>query len=88
MLYQLGWTTLPGLTGLSVSDFRATPTDRGDTEGGVVLEFSSDAERTAFLDEITATFAARRFTNAANAFDTVKGWALEHSSKGQGTPGS
>jgi hypothetical protein len=81
MLYQLGWTTLPGLRGLSVSEFRATPTDMPDNERGVAMEFASEAERGAFLREIEATFAARRFTNAADAFDTVKAYALEHAGK-------
>jgi hypothetical protein len=77
MLCQLGWSTLPGLRGLRVSGFQATPTDAPDHDRGVALEFASDAEREAFLAEIEAAFAARRFTNAADAFDTVKAWALE-----------
>jgi len=76
MIYQLGWSTLPGLRGLSVSEFRATPTEAPDNERGVALEFASDDERDSFLREIEAAFAARRFTNAADAFDTVKAWAL------------
>jgi len=54
MLYQLGWSTLPGLRGLACSDFRATPTSQPE-----------------------AHFAAQCFTNAADAFDTVKAFALE-----------
>ena len=77
MNYQLGWTTLPGLRGLSVSDFRATPTDTPDNERGVAVEFAGDVERTAFLREIEAAFAVRRFTNAADAFDTVKAYIIE-----------
>ena len=80
-MYQLGWSTLPGLRGLSVSDFRATPTEAPDNERGVALKFASDAERDTFLREIEATFAARRFTNAADAFDTVKAYALERAAK-------
>jgi len=83
MLYQLGWTTLPGLRGLSVNEFRATRTETPDKERGVAIEFQSDAEREAFLREIEAAFASRRFTNAADAFDTVKAWALEHTVKGR-----
>jgi hypothetical protein len=75
-MYQLGWSTQPGLKGLSVSEFRATPTDAPDNERGVTVEFASDAERDAFLREIEAAFAARRFTNAADAFDTVKAYVL------------
>ena len=78
MIYQLGWATLPGLLGMCVSEFRATPADAANSERGVALEFSDDDERDAFLGEIEEHFAARRFTNAADAFDTVKAWVLEH----------
>jgi hypothetical protein len=74
MRYQLGWTTLPGLRGLACSDFRATATDQPDNEHGVVVEFVDDAERDEFLKRIEEHFAARRFTNAADAFDSVKAW--------------
>jgi hypothetical protein len=77
MMYQIGWTTLPGLRGLSCSDFRATPTDTPDTNRGVAIEFLSDAERDEFLRRAEEHFAARRFTNAADAFDTVKAYALQ-----------
>ena len=76
-LYQLGWTTLPGLRGLSVSEFRATPTNSPDNEKGIAIDFENDAERDAFLRQMEAEFAPRRFTNAAEAFDTVKAWVLE-----------
>lgn len=81
MIYQLGWTTLPGLRGLSVSEFRATQTNELDNERGVAIEFANDTERDAFLREIEAEFAARRFTNAADAFDTVKAYALERAAR-------
>jgi len=81
MFYQLGWATLPGLRGLSVSEFRATPTSAPDNERGVAIEFTSEVERNAFLLEIEAAFAARRFTNTADAFDTVKAYAWEHAAK-------
>jgi hypothetical protein len=81
VIYQLGWTTLPGLRGLSVSEFHATPTDAPDTERGVAIEFTSDAERDEFLRRIEADIASRRFTNTADAFDTVKAYALEHAIK-------
>jgi hypothetical protein len=81
MMYQLGWSTLPGLRGLSVSEFRAMPTDAPDNERGVALEFASNHERDNFLHEIEAMFATRRFTNAADAFDTVKAYALERAAK-------
>ena len=81
MIYQLGWATLPGLRGLSVSEFRATPTNAPDNERGVAIEFASEADLDAFLREVEATFAARRFTNTADAFDTVKAFVLEHAAK-------
>ena len=81
MMYQLGWSTLPGLRGLSVSDFRATPTVAPDNDRGVAMEFANDAERDTFLRTIEAEFAARRFTNAADAFDTVKVYAVERAAK-------
>jgi hypothetical protein len=75
MIYQLGWTTLPGLRGLSCSDFRAVPTAAPDTNRGVAIEFASESDRDDFLRRIEAEFAPRRFTNAADAFDIVKAWA-------------
>lgn len=81
MMYQLGWSTLPGLRGISVSEFRAAPTDAPDNERGVAVEFSGAAECETFLREMESAFAARRFTNAADAFDTVKAWALERAGK-------
>ena len=81
MMYQLGWATLPGLRGLSVSEFRATPTDAPENDRGVAIEFASEAERETFLREIEAAFAARRFTNSADAFDTVKAWVIERAAK-------
>jgi hypothetical protein len=76
MLYQLGWTTLPGLRGLSVSDFRAEPTKTPDTERGVAAEFASATECEALLKAAEAEFSSRRFTNSADAFDTVKAYLL------------
>ena len=81
MLYQLGWTTLPGLRGLSVSDFRAELTKNPDMQRGVAVEFADDAACEAFLQAAAAEFAARRFSNAAEAFDTVKAWVLQRTEK-------
>jgi hypothetical protein len=81
MIYQLGWATLPGLRGLSCSGFRAAQTSTPDNERGVAIEFASDAERDEFLRQLEEYFAARRFTNSADAFDTVKAYALEHAAK-------
>jgi len=81
MLYQLGWTTLPGLRGLSVSEFRATPAAAPDNEKGVAISFASEPDRDAFLSHLEEYFAPRRFTNAADAFDTVKAYVLESAAK-------
>jgi len=80
-MYQLGWTTLPGLRGLSVSKFCATLTNAPDNERGVAVEFASDMERNVFLGQLEEHFAAQRFTNAADAFDTVKAWVVERTGK-------
>jgi hypothetical protein len=77
MIYQLGWTTLPGLRGLSVSEFRATPTAVPDNERGVALTFANDRDCDAFLRQAEQYFASRRFANLADAFDTVKAYVLE-----------
>ena len=84
MIYQLGWTTLPGLRGLGVSEFRATPTSAPDNERGVAIDFASETERDALLKQLEEHFGARRFTNAADAFDSVKAWALEQAAKDKG----
>jgi len=78
MMWQLGWTTLPGMRGLSVSEFRATPTNGPDNERGVAIEFAGDAERDSFLKQLEEHFGPQRFSNAADAFDTVKAYVLEH----------
>ncbi|HXA82089.1 MAG TPA: hypothetical protein VNY56_03225 [Methylomirabilota bacterium] len=80
MMYQLGWTTLPGLRGLSVSEFHAVPTSTPDNERGVAINLGDQSECESFLRMIEAAFASRRFTNAADAFDTVKAFALERAS--------
>jgi hypothetical protein len=81
MMYQLGWATLPGLRGLSCSDFRAMATNTPDNLGGVAVEFLTETERDDFLRRAEQYFTAKRFMNAADAFDTVKAYALEHTSK-------
>jgi hypothetical protein len=77
MMYQLGWSTLPGLRGISCSDFRAAPTTAPDNQGGIAVEFAGEAERDKFLQQLETYFTQRRFTNAADAFDTVKAYVLE-----------
>ncbi|HEY2110004.1 MAG TPA: hypothetical protein VGH17_08880 [Candidatus Acidoferrales bacterium] len=82
MMYQLGWATLPGLKGLSVSEFRATPTEAPDNQRGVAINFTNESERDTFLKQLEEHFAQRRFTNAADAFDTVKAYVLESVARG------
>ena len=77
MLYQLTWKTLPGLRGMACSEFAAVPTAAPDTERGVALEFSTAAERDAFLRRLEDTFAPQRFSNNAAAFEAVKALALD-----------
>jgi len=76
MLYQIGWTTLPGLRGLSCSEFRATPTTTPDNVKGVAVELVDEMQREVFLKQAEEFFSARRFTNAADAFDSVKAYVL------------
>ena len=77
MIYQLTWKILPGLRGLSCSDFRATPTAAPNTEQGVAIECANERDRDALLQELEAHFAAQRFTNNASAFETVKTYVIE-----------
>ena len=81
MLYQLGWSTLPGLRGLACSDFRATPTAAPDNERGVAVEIASEEQRDSLLQQLETYFGAKRFTNAADAFDSVKAFVLDHAAK-------
>jgi hypothetical protein len=81
MMCQLGWATLPGLRGLSCSEFRATPTNAPDNERGVAIEFAADSERDGFLKQLEEHFGPQRFTNAADAFDSVKAYVLEYAAK-------
>jgi hypothetical protein len=76
MFYQVSWTTLPGLRGLSCSEFRATLTAAPDNERGVAVDCATDAERDALLAELEAHFGPRRFLNAAAAFDGVKDYIV------------
>jgi hypothetical protein len=81
MRYQLGWATLPGLRGLSCSEFRATPTETPDNQRGVAVEFASETERDNFLRRVEEHFNAKRFMNAADAFDTVKAYVVDQMSR-------
>ena len=81
MVYQLSWKILPGLRGISCREFRATPTKAPDNERGVAVEFASEAERDEFLLRLEEHFGPRPFTNAADAFDSVKAYVLERAAK-------
>ena len=81
MLYQLSWTTLPGLRGLSCGEFRATPTRQPDTEYGVAVELAGEAERETLLRYLEEHFAEPRFSNSAAAFESVKAYVLERVAK-------
>jgi hypothetical protein len=81
MMYQLGWTTLPGLRGLSCSEFRAEPTTAPDNHRGVAVEFMDEIQCDVFVKQVEEFFAARRFSNAADAFDSVKAYVLERASQ-------
>jgi len=72
MICQLNWKTLPGLRGLSCSEFRAVETAAPDNERGVAVAFADEAERDALLGELEMYFAQQRFSNNAAAFEAVK----------------
>jgi hypothetical protein len=81
MIYQLSWKILPGLRGLSCSDFRATPTGAPNKEQGVAFECATDEECKALLRDLEAHFGAQRFSNNASAFETVKAYVLEQAAR-------
>jgi hypothetical protein len=72
MYYQVSWTTLPGLRGLSCSEFRAAPTEAPDNERGVAVDCAGEAERDLLLRDLETHFGPQRFLNTAAAFDGVK----------------
>ncbi len=84
MIYQLSWKILPGLRGLSCSEFRAVPTAAPDNERGVAVECSTEAERDALLRQLEEGFAPQRFSNNAAAFEAVKTFALDWAAKRSG----
>ncbi len=80
MTYQLSWKILPGLRGLSCSNFSAVPTAQPDNPAmrdGVAVDFAGEAEREAFLRQLEEHFAAQRFSNNAAAFEAVKTYVLD-----------
>lgn len=81
MIYQLSWKTLPGLRGLSCSEFRAVATAAPDTERGVAVECPTPAEAEALAAELERVFAPQRFSNNASAFESVKAFVLDWAAK-------
>jgi len=79
--YPLEWKILPGLRGMSCSDFRATPTETPNNEQGVAFECSTQAECEALLNDLESHFGPQRFSNNAVAFETVKTYVAEQTSK-------
>jgi hypothetical protein len=77
LIYQLTWKILPGLKGMSCSEFRATPTNAPNNDQGVGFECSSEAECAELLLKLEAHFGAQRFSNNASAFETVKAYVFE-----------
>ncbi len=77
MIYQLSWKILPGLHGLSCSEFRATPTNAPNNDQGVAFECASEAECAELLQRLEAHFGAQHFSNNAAAFESVKSYVLE-----------
>lgn len=77
MQYQLTWKILPGLKGMSCSEFRATPTSSPNTEQGVAFECASEVECAALVQQLEAHFGAQRFSNNASAFESVKNYVME-----------
>lgn len=82
MLYQLSWQTLPGLRGLSCSNFRAVATQEPDRERGVAVECATERECADLLQSLEAHFGTQRFSNNAAAFEAVKAYVLDRSAKG------
>jgi hypothetical protein len=81
MIYQLSWKILPGLRGMSCSEFSATATTSPNNEQGVAFECSNEAERDSFLRELEVHFAPQRFSNNASAFETVKTYVIERAAR-------
>jgi hypothetical protein len=77
LTYQVSWQTLPGLRGLSCSNFTAVATPAPDRERGVAVECASENECVDLVRRLEAHFAAQRFSNNAAAFESVKAYVLE-----------
>ena len=77
MTYLLSWKILPGLRGLSCSEFCAVPTASPTNDQGVAIALASEAEREALLRQLEEVFGPQRFANNAAAFEAVKSYVLE-----------
>jgi hypothetical protein len=77
MIFQLTWKILPGLRGLSCSDFSAARTESPNNEQGVAFACEGESQCAALLQELEAHFGPQRFTNNASAFETVKTYVIE-----------
>ena len=88
MIYQLSWKILPGLRGLSCSEFHATPTATPNNEQGVAVELASEADRDALLRQLEEVFGSQRFSNNAAAFEAVKSYVLEWAARRHETRGA
>jgi len=81
MIYQLSWKILPGLRGMSCSEFSATVTSSPNNEQGVAFECSSEAQCSSLLRALEEHFAPQRFSNNATAFETVKTYVIERAAR-------
>ena len=81
MVYQLNWQTLPGLQGLSCSNFRAVATQSPEGERGVAFECAGEAQCADLMLKLEAHFSAQRFSNSAAAFEAVKAYVLDWSAR-------
>jgi hypothetical protein len=81
MVYQISWTTLPGLRGLACSEFRAIPHEAPDNERGVAVECASEGERDGLLAELEVHFGPQRFLNTAAAFDAVRDFVISRTAR-------
>ena len=77
MIYQLSWKILPGLRGLTCSEFHATATSAPNNDQGVAVEIGSEIERDALLRQLEEHFGPQRYSNNAAAFEAVKAYVLE-----------
>ncbi|HEV2615935.1 MAG TPA: hypothetical protein VGU63_04910 [Candidatus Acidoferrales bacterium] len=81
MVYQLNWQTLPGLKGLSCSNFRAIATHAPDADRGVAFECTSEGECANLMLKLEAHFDSWHFSNNAAAFEAVKAYVSDWAAK-------